>query len=98
MDALKRASTQIVVESRAAILRIRVELERDDKEELQICATCRALLHNCVAKVRRGLPNTTDSVVCFDADIAFAEPEQTEKAGSNQASKDGTVTGGFKDQ
>lgn len=96
--ALKRVSTQIDIELQAAISRIRPELEHDDSEMLRNVATCRAVLHNLVAKVLRIFSDTTDSVASFDVDIAVVEHGQTEKAGSNQASKGGTETGDTTDQ
>lgn len=83
-DALKRLSTQIEIESQAAILRIRAEPERSGSEALQKTATCRSMLHNRVAEVRCDLSHTTDWVTCFDVNIAVIEPGQTVKAGSNQ--------------
>lgn len=77
-DALKRLSTQIEIDSQAATSRTRSKLERGDSGALRNVATCRAILHNRVAKASRGLPVTTDAVAGFDEKIAVVGAEQTE--------------------
>lgn len=79
-------------------MRNQTELARRYSDALQIVATCRNVPHSHVADVRRSLPDTIDSVVCFDADIAVAEPRQTEKAVPSQASESDIEIGSTKDQ
>lgn len=95
-DALMWVSAQIEIESRAAILDIRAELERDDSEALRNVATSRAVLHSLLTKVCCGLLDTTELVVGFNAYNEFFEPDQTEKARLNQASYGCTDAGGTK--
>lgn len=90
--------TQIEMESQVAILRIWTELERDDSEALENVATCRPVLHNRVAKVCLTLPDMTNSMVGFDANVAVVEPEQIEEVDSIKSYKGGTETGDAKDQ
>lgn len=61
-DALRWVLTQTEIELQAAILGIRTGLESDDSEALRSAATCRAVLHSRVAKLRRSLPDKTDSL------------------------------------
>lgn len=82
-DVLKRLSTHVEMESQAAVLRVRPELERDDSEALRNVATCRAVLKSRVADICRSLPEMADAVAGFDEYIAGIEPEQTEEAESN---------------
>lgn len=79
-EVLRHVLTQIEIELQDAILLIRTELKHDDSDALQIFAACWAVLHSAAVEARRSLPNTADSIVDFDADIAAADPEQTEDA------------------
>lgn len=79
-------------------MRIRAYLESYESEVFYNIATCRAVLHNRVAEVRRSLLKTVDAVAGFYAAIASAEPGQTEKAESNYTSNSGTKSGAIKDQ
>lgn len=49
-ETLKCVATQIKIELRAAISRIRIKSDRNDSEVLQNVATCQSLLCNRVAE------------------------------------------------
>lgn len=97
-EASKRVSSQIEIEPQTTILRIRARFERDHSEKLRKGATCQAVLHNHAVEYFCSLPDTTDLVVRFDANIAVVELLQTADAVSNQASKAGAKTGGITDK
>lgn len=52
-------SSQTKIELQADILPIRTELEPNDSDTLHNISTCRAVLHNRVAKALNRLPDTT---------------------------------------
>lgn len=67
-----------------------------DGEALQNVATCRAVLHNCFAEVRRSFSDTINSAADFDVDVAVIDHGQTEDTVSNQAFENNTETGDTK--
>lgn len=75
-------------------MRATTELKRNEMEALQNVATCYLVLHDQVTEVRRGLPDTTKSVVGPNADTAATNPVQAERVTSKQTSKDGSETDG----
>lgn len=88
-DVLKRVSTQVEMDSKAAILPIRAEPERDDSEALCNIAICRAVLHNREAEVRCSLLETTDAIAGFDENTANVEPGKIGDAKLDQTSEGG---------
>lgn len=56
------------------------------------------MLHNCVEDVMRSLLDTTESVGGFDADTVVVEREHIKYTVPNQASEEGSETGGANDQ
>lgn len=96
--ALKRLSTQVEMESLAAMLSIRTELECENSEVLRNVASCRAVLHRRSSEIRGSLPDRTDAVVGIVEDTAVVEPVQTEETKSSRASEDDTGTDGTRNQ
>lgn len=66
-DSSKRLSTQVEIDSQAAVSRIHSEHERDgDSKALRNATICQAVLRNCVPEALCSLPQTIDVVAGSD--------------------------------